>query len=199
MEEVLANSYRDYHVKGFDYLCLKRSPKETVKLYFFDGDVSKLPEVVAPHDHRYDFKTYVVAGRSQNVWYERASDAAVKAGQSKTYERFAWDTPLNGGIGFTHVGTTELLEVSRETYRPGQWYLMGFREIHTIRMLENETVLCLVQYEDMVRDSPTTTFMRHRAPPALEGVYSRFTADQALERLSRLRERVPGIQLPEVI
>ena len=57
MEEVLANSFRDFHAKGLDYVCLKRRPSETVKLYFFDGDVSKLPEVVNPHDHRYDFST----------------------------------------------------------------------------------------------------------------------------------------------
>lgn len=40
MAEVLANSYRDFHAKGLDYICLKRSFKETLKLYFFDGDSS---------------------------------------------------------------------------------------------------------------------------------------------------------------
>lgn len=62
MDYVIANSFKDYHVKGFDYICLQRSPRETVKLYFFDGDVSKMPEVVNPHDHRYDFDTVCLSG-----------------------------------------------------------------------------------------------------------------------------------------
>lgn len=199
MEEVLANSFRDFHVRGFDYLCLKRSETETLKLYFFDGDVSKLPEVVNPHDHRYDFKTYVVTGRSQNVWFERASEPAIKAGQSRTYARFAYDTPLNGGIGFTHVGEEELVEVGRSSFQAGQWYQMGFREIHTIRMLQNETVLGLVQYADQVTDRPTSTFTRGKRAPSIEGVYRRFKADEVTSLVERLRERAPGIRVPEIV
>lgn len=62
MEEVIANSFKDFHSKGLDYICLRRSPVLTTKLYFFDGDVSKLPEVVNPHDHRYDFSTVCLSG-----------------------------------------------------------------------------------------------------------------------------------------
>lgn len=40
----------------------KRTPEHTRKVYFFDGKVSQLPEVVSPHDHRYDFTTTVLAG-----------------------------------------------------------------------------------------------------------------------------------------
>lgn len=198
MEEVVANSFRDYHVRGFDYLCLKRHPKETVKVYFFDGDVSKLPEIVHPHDHRYDFRTAVLCGRSQNVWYEEASEASIKAGASKRFEKFAFDTPLVGGIGFTHVGQADLIESARASYQAGQWYAMGHREVHTIRMLENETVLALVQYEDRVTDRPTATFTRHREPPSLEGMYKRFTPDGIRDKLRVLAERVPTLRLPEI-
>jgi hypothetical protein len=194
MDEVIANSFRNYHVKGFDYICIKRSPVETVKLYFFDGDVSKLPEVVSPHDHRYDFKTTVLAGGSQNMWFREA-----KYGKGEVFERFAYETPLNGGEGFIHVGQTRLEMSSRGTYRPGQTYGMDHREIHTIRMMENETVLCLIQKEDKVGDRPTLTFTRHSEPPNLNGMYTRFSADQVMKRVNNLLERVPALRLPRII
>lgn len=59
---LIQNSYRDFHAKGLDYVCLKRTPDHTVKVYFLDGDVSKVPEVVNPHDHRYAFETTVLSG-----------------------------------------------------------------------------------------------------------------------------------------
>lgn len=198
MEEVIANSFRDYHVSGFDYLCLKRSPTETVKIYFFDGDVAKLPEVVNPHDHRYDFKTMVLAGASQNIWYEEAGPRAAGKNEGKIFERFAYDTPLLGGGGFVHVGQTRLVETSRRSYKAGQNYTMGFREVHTIRMLQNETILCLVQNEDRVKDRPTLTFTRHEEPPNLEGMYRKFTPDGIVARLKNLRDRVPYVKLPRV-
>lgn len=34
MEQVIENSFFDYHVKGFNYICLKRSEAHTIKLYF---------------------------------------------------------------------------------------------------------------------------------------------------------------------
>lgn len=199
METVVANSFRDYHVKGFDYVCLKRSPTETVKLYFFDGDVSKLPEVVNPHDHRYDFRTIVVAGQSQNVWYREASPRESAKGQGEFFERFAYDTPLLGGGGFVHVGQTRLVESQRGSYDAFQKYNMRYSEIHTIRMMKDRSVLCLVQREDRVTDRPTLTFVRGQKAPTLTGLYNRFTPDAIGDRMSQLAELAPGIHLPKIV
>lgn len=195
VDEVIANSFRDYHVKGFDYICLRRSPSETVKLYFFDGDVSKLPEVVNPHDHRYDFKTLCVAGAVENIWFVR--DARRQAEQ---FIKFEYRTPLNGGSGFTFAGTEHLKAVLKSTARAGRSYNMHAHEIHTIRLRENNTVICLVQHEDKVAlDKPTMTFTRDHEPPSLTGLYGQFTPDQVLRRLATLQARVPGLRLPKVI
>lgn len=190
MADVIANSYRDFHAKGLDYICLRRSPASTLKLYFLDGDVSKLPEVVNPHDHRYSFRTWVVAGKSRNIWYDE------DAGQ--TFNRFRWRTPLLGGDGFEWDKEVSLREIWRLTYAAGENYFMRHDEIHTIRMLENETVLFLEQYEDAVPvDVPTKTFCISEAPPTISGLYNRFTPDQIMSRLRRLEERT-GQQLFEI-
>jgi hypothetical protein len=198
IEEVIANSFRDYHVKGFDYICIRRSPEQTVKLYFFDGDVSKLPEVVNPHDHRYDFETLCVAGAVQNFWFKDAGQYDGKCQQ--IFQRFEYRTPLNGGDGFQHVGLTALHMMHAEKFRPGQSYWMNAEEIHTIRLVENETVIALVQHEDRVKDGvPTFTFTRDREPPSLNGLYGKFTADQVFAKLVTLQRRAPGIVLPRIV
>jgi hypothetical protein len=198
MEEVINNSFKDFHVKGFDYICVRRSPTQTVKLYFFDGDVSKLPEVVNPHDHRYNFETFCITGSVENLWFDRRGTA--RSDSYRTYEKFEYRTPLLGGNGFRHAGQAQLALIGRQAINPGESYWMDFNEIHTIRMVESETVIALVQHEDRVReDVPTFTYTRDREPPSLDGLYSKFAADQIVDRLQRLKERVPSLVLPEVV
>lgn len=189
MDAVLAHSFRDFHTKGFDYICLKRSAEITEKLYFFDGDVNKLPEVVNPHDHRYNFTTTVIAGRSENILYAPSTTLG------QVFQAFDYDTPLNDGIGFVWAGEQRLFEIARRSYDAHDLgYAMNYDQIHTIRMVENETVLLLRQHQDIVPIGiPTKTFTRDREPPKLDGLYNRFTADQIVAKLKRLDERVPGV------
>jgi hypothetical protein len=186
IDQVVRNSFKDYHVKGFDYLCLRRSDAATDKLYFFDGDFSRMPEVVNPHDHRYDFDTTVVCGASQNVWFQECGPDDRGA---KRFNRFAYRTPLNGGNGFCFDGETNLREYDRITRRAGESYHMQADELHTIRIIANETVLFLRQYADVVPlDAATQTFTQGDAP-SLDGLYARFTADEVVARLTNFEER----------
>ena len=196
LEEVLANSFFDYHVKGFDYVCLKRSFEHTIKLYFFDGDVSKMPEVVAPHDHRYDFDTRCLAGSVENRIYRPVSDGAPGA---KRYEWFFYTTPLNGGSGFKWRGERFLAEDThrRIVAKAGEYYPMWYEEIHTIQLRENSTVLRLDQYQDVVpMGVPTSTYTTNREPPSLSGLYRKPKADEVMARLNRLS---PSLDLPRIV
>lgn len=186
--EVLANSYRDFHVKGFDYLCLKRSEAETIKVYFFDGDVSKAPEVVIPHDHRYGFRTDVVAGSMVNRKFVVGGRCDPDA---KPYERFDYLTPLNGGPGFTWRETAWLRAYTETEYQVGENYSMGANGIHTIQITGPETIICLRQYADLIPVGKPTSAYRPdgmREPPSLDGLYRPMDADHALRRIATLRD-----------
>lgn len=180
MEEILAHSFRDFHVKGFDYLCLKRTPELTVKVYFFEGDVAKAPEVVNPHDHRYNSKTTVVCGRASNSLFVRDEGGA-------PFEEFEYRTPLNGGNGFTWANSTRLRKRTEIEYSAGQSFELWSVAIHTLRIVEGQTILLVKQFHDILPiGEPTLCFTRDREPISLTGLYSRFTADQALRRLALL-------------
>jgi hypothetical protein len=187
LDQVVEHSFKDYHTKGFDYLCLHRSPEETIKLYFFDGDVSKLPEVVAPHDHRYDFETWVAAGASENVWFTRSET------EGEVFNWFEYRTKLNGGDGFTFAGEEQLVERNRSRFEKGESYYLQADDLHTIRIVQPETLLILVQFEDIYPlGKPTSTFCKGNAP-SLDGLYSKFTTDEVISRLRKFEART-GIQ-----
>ncbi len=184
MQEIIANSFLDFHAKGVSYLCLRRTPERTSKIYFFEGDVSKLPEVAAPHDHRYRFRTHCLTGAVENRLY---MPRALDSNCGRIYQKFEWRTPLNGGDGFSWVGE-ECLEVTdAQVSRCGQSYLMSHDAIHTIQLREPGTVLALEQFADIVPlHSPTTTWMIDREPPSLSGLYRKPTADDVLRLMGIL-------------
>jgi hypothetical protein len=185
IDHVVEHSFKDMHQKGFHYLCLKRSETETVKLYFFDGDVNKLPEVVAPHDHRYDFETYVAAGAVENVTFRRTDDLT----KGQMFNWFEYRTPINGGNGFTFAGEECLYEAARFRFTNGESYYLQADDLHTIRIAGNETILMLLQFEDIYPiEKPTSTFFKDQAP-SLDGLYTKFTADEAIALIRRFEER----------
>ena len=182
LDHVLDNSFKNFHVKGFDYLCVRRSARITDKLYFFDGDISKLPEVVNPHDHRYAFNTKVLAGRSKNTVYQPSLTGQV-------YNRFDYLTPLNGGDGFHWSGYEHLDVASDHAYAKGEGYSSGPNDIHTISILEDRTILWLRQFEDVVPlGKPTSTYSVSDKAPALDGLYARMTPHDVIAKMRILSD-----------
>lgn len=188
LEHLLDDSYRNFHAKGLDYLCLKRTPLMTVKAYFFDGDVAKLPEVVMPHNHRYNFLTTVLSGEVMNELYSPGEGGW----EAKTYNQFSYMTPLNGGAGFTYEGEVLLHKVSHISYREGRRYFSLFGDIHTIRIMEPETILVLYQHEDRVPiEAPTQAYSRDsKEPPSGHGLYDIMTMHHAQYLLDILKGKM---------
>lgn len=186
MQEVVANSFLDFHVKGMSYLCMRRTSELTAKFYFFDGDVSKLPEVVAPHDHRYNFRTHCITGAVENRLYMPLEPGDAGA---QCYQKFAWRTPLNGGNGFSWLDEEWLAVTDAKTFTAKESYLMSHDAIHTIQLRAPGTILALEQFADLVPlNRPTTTWMVDREPPSLSGMYRKPTADDVRRLLALIPE-----------
>lgn len=186
MEDVLANSYRDLHVKGIDYICLKRTPALTLKAYFFETGIQDLPEVVNPHNHRYSFITECVSGLVRNKWFTK-DPKNLRPG--KYYSVFEWDTPLNGGKGFKYSHEAMLWQDGAYTAGPGCQYPMRHEELHTIQVLKPETCIVIAQREDVIPIGVTTrTYCEEQ--PVINDLYNRFTSDQAMKRIDLLKELI---------
>lgn len=187
MADVIANSYKNFHAKGLDYICLERRVNLTRKVYFLNGDVTKIPEVVNPHDHRYSFSTTVLAGEMLDHCF---APAGTLVDDAHVYDRFSYMTPLNGGNGFTYEGQ-ERMSLVRTEYvgRHGSIWRHACR-IHTIRMLQDQTVLYLEQGADLMPvDKPTRCWVRKGEPkPDLTGLYDRFTPDEVIARFKTIED-----------
>lgn len=186
IETIAANSFRNFHAKGLDYLCLQRSAMLTVKAYFYESADGRCPEIVSPHDHRYPFSTAVLSGRIGHFRYEEVGRFP---GGSGVYQKFNWRTPLNGGSGFEWQQTARLKRRSIESYSKGESYWCDAAEVHTISILEPGTTLLLFQHADIVPlGEPTVTFVHglEREPPSLSGLYDRMSVDHARKLISRL-------------
>lgn len=198
--QLCAHSFRDFHVKGFDYLCLDRSDQRTVKAYFFEGVAPETcPEVVMPHNHRYDFVTGVLAGEVVNHNYLSASGR--QRGDVEIYDEFAYATPLNGGTGFTWRRETALMKALSSRLTPASRpFHQRSRDIHTITV-RPDTVISQVQRADVVPVGVPTKAFRvagSRTPPDLDGLYQPMDADRAIQRLEQFYA-LAGVPMPRVV
>jgi hypothetical protein len=187
-QHLIDNSYRNFHAKGLDYLCLKRTPGHTVKLYVFNGDATKLPEVVNPHDHRYAFKTTVLRGAIGDRRFQRAEVAG------NVYQAFDYMTPLNGGNGFTFRGNERLRLVEDVHLDRGHVLNTGPEHTHTIYTKDDQTVLLLEQFADVIApELPTSCWVRIGEPkPDTSGLYEKFTEAEYMDRLANLFPLLPA-------
>ncbi|MBO0676877.1 hypothetical protein JRC04_05330 [Mycolicibacterium sp. S2-37] len=187
IDHCLEHSFKDFHAKGLDYVCLTRTPEITVKAYFFEGLDQKPGEVINPHDHRYPFDTQCLSGVIRNKWFR--AHPLHRPGLTEMYERFEWMTPLNGGDGFNWIGMSALENYRVRDFVPGSRYFMQADELHTIQVMEPETVIVLMQFADVVPvDEPTYTYAHSAEPPSLKGLYSEFKPDELIKRLRLLEE-----------
>lgn len=184
VEELCAASFKDFHAKGFDYLCLKRTPEHTIKLYLFDGDVSNLSEVVNPHDHRYAFRTTVLTGSLIDYRFVPGGPG------DEVYQAFDYRTPLNGGDGFTFRGEETLARSEHKIMFRGDQLMTAPDDLHTIQVHAPQTMILLEQYSDVVPlDQPTSTWVRKGYPaPDTRGLYNKFTTGQFMDRLKQVME-----------
>lgn len=200
IETICANSYRNFHTRGFDYLCLSRTPELTRKVYFFEGDLHDLPELVVPHDHRYPFVTTVLAGAVANklFWGLRGLPAADVRDrweeQTDLFDHFEYRTPLNGGDGFSWVGERRLWSEKGASRRTrGQHWRSSEADIHTLDIRCEGTVIMLEQLADVLPVGVPTNAYRlagDRTPPSIDGLYDRMTPDHARTRINQFLDLV---------
>lgn len=215
----LGSSYSNFHVKGFDYLCIKRTPEHTVKIYFFEGDLAQLPELVVPHDRRYDFYSAVVAGEATDIKYDdhkwwaatlckdqmsgsllreyeemEARVAEERKSHRPSHMLHTYNTPLNGGSGFSPVQETLLTLSARNEYVEGNRWLNKHNEIHTLKITRDRTILMLEQMEDRLPLSASTKAYVPLAAdesyltPSVSGLYDLMDIDVAVKRLAQYQE-----------
>lgn len=182
-EQVVRNSFRDYHAKGLDYVCLHRSDGLTIKAYFLNVPVGV--NVVNPHDHAYNFHTFVLKGKLKNLIYTHNSGPIVNQWKYLpptpwVDHKFKFEKPVKLGVAQDHE------------YCVGTGYYMTREEIHTIQALAPDTVMLLFQYKtpDEKKRGGTYLYTKEDSPPSVYGLYNRFSEQEIETRVKQLRDLV---------
>lgn len=148
-QTVAEHSSFNHHVHGMDYLCLHRSEKLTVKLYFIDPArlTARAGEaLVTPRTHRYAFESTVLAGELTHKTFHE------KDGMCQ-FDKFAYEPASRMRVG---MGCVRLQRASEITHQPDEnpSYWVNTETIHTLVVPREPVLLGLVQFADTV---PTST------------------------------------------
>lgn len=181
-DEAVKHSYKDYHTKGLNYLCLHRNLALTIKLYYFrEGEYKNNADnmLVNPHNHAYNFSTYCLFGTACNYNFEKI--------EGKGWHELEYATPLNpNGKETKMVGECDLRMVKRDKLWQNDNYTLHHDKIHSISVsAQQNTCLLLFQHADVPKWT-TSLFMRKPEPPDLRGLYNRFTASELRDLVQEL-------------
>lgn len=182
--DMLRNSYRDYHAKGLDYVCLHRSTGLTIKAYFLN--VPTGVNVVNPHDHAYNFHTFILKGRLKNLTFKTGSNG-------EWWNEYRYQPPASniGRHQFILERSVHLDLIRDDEYPVGTGYYMEKDEIHTIQSLTPDTVMLLYQYQTpLAKKLYGTALYTQGFPPSVEGLYNEFTEDEIEQKIKVLRDLV---------
>ncbi|KAG2392540.1 hypothetical protein C9374_011265 [Naegleria lovaniensis] len=209
------HSLKDYHVQGVQYLCLERSHQITTKVYLLDPQLHgarsscssqihspldsndstpKLDDghVANPHNHRYHFKTTVLAGQMVNKVFEERpwiETCRNKKDHAHLFWKFAY---FYQNHEFVKMNQVVLEPTQWEHVHLGESYELSPEQIHTIQVSDQEfTVLFLQQFQDVVSNEfPGAFYCRESEPPNVQGLYSRYSEMEVDELRRKILELI---------
>lgn len=156
LPQMVAKSYRHYHVRGFNSIILSASPELTLRLYMcLPGETELRPENdrILVHNHGFDFQTQVLVGHMENVVY------AVKPAPSAAppWYQYRYDSALKNEahqMRLTPMGPVPLTEVQRQRVEAGQSYFLQHQELHRIFVPADRLVAMLFWQHARVEQDP---------------------------------------------
>lgn len=137
VSSILRDSHREWTVQGFGFLRTYFGPPELPKKYRLNLWDSKFTilNVSTIHDHPWDFKSLIVAGRFQNIKYK----AFTNPYPSHTYAMIK--TGIQSDLKLKEVKNVYLLQDSNERYSEGDTYSQKANEIHETKFEDGSVTL----------------------------------------------------------
>jgi hypothetical protein len=190
MDACIANSFRNYHAKGVDYINLLRHDKLTIKLYFLNPDkiqtIGNTGYLVNPHNHRYAFGTHVLFGMVGNLNFVES----ISTINENIWNRFNYYADRQPNERFEYSHKTELLTSQYGQYQKGDSYYLTTDIIHTLVPFDTPACLLLHQYQDTEMDGTQFYSLESEAPKFSGEVYSKFTPEEVTNYLTILKDKI---------
>lgn len=180
-ETAAKHSYFNYHARGVTYLNLLRTPELTVKLYTVLPSFVFPGFIVNPHNHAYDFHTYIVNGN--------LLDFTFSIGQSSYNNK--WDEYDYFSENRTVIKRNEVSLKPKygnkvaTLYNKGDSYYHDCEDIHTIQACgEEPLVMLLFQYNRR----QITTQLYSKKEISFENLYIPFKKENAEDVIKSVKK-----------
>jgi len=200
VDKSLANSYKDYHVKGMDYLNLHRTSELTVKYISCDGALEQLNKkynlALNPHTKQYNQSIILLDGILDIVTFNYV-ERALPIDQPKAFSaatnghnRFNYVSLLRNEISTFDYQDTGYLTIKEEVRlsEHGDNIHIKFDEIQSFRVI-GDTKFLVLQYRTLKK--PFTEFYQQNAvAPQLDDLYKKFTVNEITGKINLLDQFV---------
>jgi hypothetical protein len=177
----LANSFKDFHVKGFNSILLSQSPQLTLRLYVarpYQTDLNDRDnDNLLIHNHRFDFLSQTLYGSMSNISYVNSE----RDFGAQNYHFYNYKTPISKeGVGSDIEVTNHRVYTLRPEpkYVPqGNSYFFKKEWFHKIEVPRSFwTVILFSEYSKA--EGHECLIGAHKPLPdriSTEGLYGRFT------------------------
>lgn len=196
-EDNVKYSYKNFHTKGMTYINLYRSERLTAKLYILkpgEFNLNNMGYLVNPHNHAYNFHTYLLTGEVRNIVFEENNDIyfgeddlPYDDDSNPSFNKFTFESKLNGKGEFVFKEKTNLRIDYVEHLIINRSYYLDHKQVHTIFVHPNYlNVLFLVQYHDV--NNKTNFYCQESEPPNLEGLYLPISCEEYNDNLETVKD-----------
>jgi len=190
LPQMVAKSYRHYHVRGFNSIILAAAPELALRLYVcLPGETDLRPDNdhIFVHNHSFDFQTQVLVGHMDNALYEVQPTPCPEV---PLWYQYRYASALKNStrqMGLTPLGQVPLAEVRRRRVKAGESYFLRHPELHRIYVPADRLVAMLFWQHAKVDQVPLL-FSPAPLPEILPtaGLYQRFAGEAELGALVQL-------------
>ncbi len=198
VDDAIRNSYKNWHVKGVDYLCLYRSPQLTIKVYKCPAELQSenknTKTILNPHTHLYNSHIVVLMGECEIVTFDyhkrsHQSGEPKEVNHNFTTHNLFYHTskfgPRAKQAGFRFESTGHLIEKQVTKITEQQSLYMKADEIRSFRTI-GETYLLIFQYNTIPFNVDTDLYVQTATPPILDELYQTFNESEIVNFINKI-------------
>ncbi|MEO1093537.1 MAG: hypothetical protein AAFX01_01390 [Cyanobacteria bacterium J06638_28] len=187
--QMLAKSYQDYHVKGFNSIILTSAENLTIRLYIcLPGETALNPnnDNILVHNHSFDFQTQVLIGYLENAVYETSKVTT----QEGVWHKYIYESALNNTTGemkLKFIEETPLELVKLQHVEAGASYCLHHHELHRI-FVPNDRLVAMLFWQHRKIEQTPLIFSKVAQPEVFPttGLYNRFASKKEIRDLVHL-------------
>lgn len=187
IEEICAQSIKNFHFTGLNYICFQFSPTQTIRLYIVEPSSNLQTRAVNIHNHLYDSQIVLLTGGIINTTYKLDNDR-------EDYNIYSLTSALHPDnlekkIKLDFITKRGLKTDTISVMHPGDTHFQPHTEIHSV---ENKpdvyTAFMVFEFKTVKKNSRIFTKEEYGNTIPTPNAYLRYTKEEIQTLVGNLLE-----------